>query len=134
MNKNTISWTHYIYATITASVLAYVTVMDTSKESDDSATNMLPNIDNSSNNNVDDEEEEEEAEEEEYEEPSTPEEEAEPSTPEEESTTQEPSIPIAEPVESEQKPLFGSSRRKLKKNNTKTSKKNSKNTKTHRRH
>ena len=39
MNKNTISWTHYIYATITASVLAYVTVMDTSKESDDSATN-----------------------------------------------------------------------------------------------
>jgi len=133
MNKNTISWTHYIYATITASVLAYVTVMDTSKESDDSATNMLPNIDNSSNNNVDDEEEEEE---EEYEEPSAPEEEeeAEPSAPEEESTTQEPSIPIAEPVESEQKPLFGSSRRKLKKNNTKTSKKNSKNTKTHRRH
>lgn len=130
MNKNTISWTHYIYATITASVLAYVTVMDTSKESDDSATNMLPNIDNSSNNNVDDEEEEE------YEEPSAPEEEeeAEPSAPEEESTTQEPSIPIAEPVESEQKPLFGSSRRKLKKNNTKTSKKNSKNTKTHRRH
>ena len=133
MNKNTISWTHYIYATITASVLAYVTVMDTSKESDDSATNMLPNIDNSSNNNVDDEEEEEEVE---YEEPSAPEEEeeAEPSAPEEESTTQEPSIPIAEPVESEQKPLFGSSRRKLKKNNTKTSKKNSKNTKTHRRH
>jgi len=133
MNKNTISWTHYIYATITASVLAYVTVMDTSKESDDSATNMLPNIDNSSNNNVDDEEEEEE---EEYEEPSAPEEEeeAEPSAPEEESTTQEPSIPIAEPVESEQKPLFGSSRRKLKKNNTKTSKKNTKNTKTHRRH
>ena len=133
MNKNTISWTHYIYATITASVLAYVTVMDTSKESDDSATNMLPNIDNSSNNNVDDEEEEEE---EEYEEPSAPEEEeeAEPSAPEEESTTQEPSIPIAEPVESEQKPLFGSSRRKLKKNNTKTSKKNSKNTNTHRRH
>lgn len=129
MNKNTISWTHYIYATITASVLAYVTVMDTSKESDDSATNMLPNIDNSSNNNVDDDEEEEE-----YEEPSAPEEEAEPSAPEEESTTQEPSIPIAEPVESEQKPLFGSSRRKLKKNNTKTSKKNSKNTKTHRRH
>ena len=120
MNTNIISWTHYIYATITASVLAYVTVMDTSKESDDSATSMLPNIDNSSNNNVDNEDEEE------------------PSAPEEESSIQEPSIPIAEPVESEQKPFFGSSRRKLKKNKTKTktktSKKISKNTKTHRRH
>ena len=126
MNKNIISWTHYIYATITASVLAYVTVMDSSTESDDSATSMLPNIDNSSNNNV--EEEDDEDDEEEDDEPSAPEAEPEPSAPESEP------IPVAVPVESEQKPLFGSSRRKLKKNKTKTSKKISKNTKTHRRH
>lgn len=124
MNKNIISWTHYIYATITASVLAYVTVMDSSKESDDSATSMLPNIDNYT-----EEEEEESLPEEEEEE----EEEAEESLPEEE-VEEEESLPIAEPVEPEQKPLFGSSRRKLKKNKTKTSKKISKNTKTHRRH
>jgi len=118
MNKNTISWTHYIYATITASVLAYVTAMDKSKEIDDSAINMLPTIDNYT------EEEEEEDE-------SIPIVE-----PVESSPIAEPveSLPIAEPVEPEQKPLFGSSRRKLKKNKTKTSKKNSKNTKTHRRH
>jgi len=124
MNKNIISWTHYIYATITASVLAYVTVMDSSTESDDSATSMLPNIDNYT-----EEEEEESLPEEEEEE----EEEAEESLPEEE-VEEEESLPIAEPVEPEQKPLFGSSRRKLKKNKTKTSKKISKNTKTHRRH
>ena len=95
MNKNIISWTHYIYATITASVLAYVTVMDSSKESDDSATSMLPNIDNY----TEEEEEEEslpEEEEEEEEEESLPEEEVE----------EEESLPIAEPVEPEQKPLF----------------------------
>tara|TARA_B110000879_G_scaffold52496_1_gene74509 strand:+ start:10331 stop:10702 length:372 start_codon:yes stop_codon:yes gene_type:complete len=123
MNKNIISWTHYIYATITASVLAYVTVMDSSTESDDSATSMLPNIDNY----TEEEEEEESLPEEEEEE------EAEESLPEEE-VEEEESLPIAEPVEPEQKPLFGSSRRKLKKNKTKTSKKISKNTKTHRRH
>ena len=122
MNKNTISWTHYIYATITASVLAYVTAMDKSKEIDDSAINMLPTIDNYT------EEEEEEEVEEENEDESIPIVESSPIA--------EPveSLPIAEPVEPEQKPLFGSSRRKLKKNKTKTSKKNSKNTKTHRRH
>ena len=123
MDKNIISWTHYIYATITASVLAYVTVMDSSTESDDSATSMLPNIDNY----TEEEEEEESLPEEEEEE------EAEESLPEEE-VEEEESLPIAEPVEPEQKPLFGSSRRKLKKNKTKTSKKISKNTKTHRRH
>ena len=124
MNKNTISWTHYIYATITASVLAYVTAMDKSKEIDDSAINMLPTIDNFT-------EEEEEEVEEENEDESIPIVE-----PIESSPIAEPveSLPIAEPVEPEQKPLFGSSRRKLKKNKTKTSKKNSKNTKTHRRH
>ena len=124
MNKNTISWTHYIYATITASVLAYVTAMDKSKEIDDSAINMLPTIDNYT-------EEEDEEVEEENEDESIPIVE-----PVESSPIAEPveSLPIAEPVEPEQKPLFGSSRRKLKKNKTKTSKKNSKNTKTHRRH
>ena len=115
MNTNIISWTHYIYATITASVLAYVTVMDSSKESDDSATSMLPNIDNYT------------------EEESLPQEEEE-GEGEESIPAEEESLPIAEPVEPEQKPLFGSSRRKLKKNKTKTSKKISKNTKTHRRH
>jgi hypothetical protein len=45
MNKNYISWIHYVYITITATVLAYVTVMDTpSKSSDESAVNMLPSI------------------------------------------------------------------------------------------
>lgn len=44
MNKNTISWLHYAYATITASVLAYVTVMDTndSQMIQDNAVDMLP--------------------------------------------------------------------------------------------
>lgn len=45
MNKNYISWIHYAYITITATVLAYVTVMDTpSNSSDESAVNMLPTI------------------------------------------------------------------------------------------
>ncbi|MGA1047285.1 MAG: hypothetical protein ACO3UU_04695 [Minisyncoccia bacterium] len=45
MNKNYISWIHYAYITITATVLAYVTVMDTpSNSSDESAVNMLPSI------------------------------------------------------------------------------------------
>lgn len=44
MNKNTISWLHYAYATITASVLAYVTAMDTngSQMNEDNAVDMLP--------------------------------------------------------------------------------------------
>ena len=106
MNKTIISWSHYLYATITASVLAYVTVMDSSKDSDDSAISMLPNIDNS----VEPEPVEE----------SVPEPVAEPV-----------SVPVAEPVKESQ---VGSSRKKLKNNKTKTSKKNSNNTKTHRRH
>ena len=52
MNKNNISWIHYIYATITASVLAYVTAMDYSdKQADDtSAVDMLPPIFNENEN------------------------------------------------------------------------------------
>jgi len=48
MNKNIISWTHYVYVTITASVLAYVTVMDSSSddEPEESAISMLPSIAN----------------------------------------------------------------------------------------
>jgi len=133
MNKNIISWTHYIYATITASVLAYVTVMDSSKESDDSATSMLPNIDNYTEEESLPQQEEEEGEGEGEGEESLPQEEEE-GEGEESIPAEEESLPIAEPVEPEQKPLFGSSRRKLKKNKTKTSKKISKNTKTHRRH
>lgn len=126
MNKTIISWSHYLYATITASVLAYVTVMDSSKDSDDSAISMLPNIDNS----VEPEPVEE----------STPVAEPEPvpepepvEEPEEESiAVAEPvSVPVAEPVKESQ---VGSSRKKLKNNKTKTSKKNSNSTKTHRRH
>lgn len=122
MNKTIISWSHYLYATITASVLAYVTVMDSSKDSDDSAISMLPNIDNSVEPEPVEEPEPEPVEE------SVPE-------PVEESVpvaVAEPvSVPVAEPVKESQ---VGSSRKKLKNNKTKTSKKNSNNTKTHRRH
>ena len=62
MNKTIISWTHYIYVTITASVLAYVTVMDSSDEEDDSAINMLSNIDTTSNSQSPEDEEPIEAE------------------------------------------------------------------------
>ena len=62
MNKTIISWTHYIYVTITASVLAYVTVMDSSDEEDDSAINMLSNIDTTSNSQSPEDEEQIEAE------------------------------------------------------------------------
>lgn len=61
MNKNNISWIHYIYATITASVLAYVTAMDYSdKQADDtSAVDMLPPIFNENENEDKDENENE---------------------------------------------------------------------------
>ena len=62
MNKTIISWTHYIYVTITASVLAYVTVMDSSDEDEDSAINMLSNIDATSNSQRPEDEEQIEAE------------------------------------------------------------------------
>jgi hypothetical protein len=133
MNKTIISWSHYLYATITASVLAYVTVMDSSKDSDDSAISMLPNIDFSIK-----------TEEPVYVEESVPEVEpvsvpvAEPvSVP----VAEPVSVPVAEPVsvpvpvaEPVKESQVGSSRKKLKNNKTKTSKKNSNSTKTHRRH
>ena len=61
MNKNNISWIHYIYATITASVLAYVTAMDYSdKQADDtSAVDMLPPIFNENENEDENEDENE---------------------------------------------------------------------------
>lgn len=47
MNKNYISWIHYAYITITATVLAYVTVMDSPNDGSiegESAVSMLPSI------------------------------------------------------------------------------------------
>jgi hypothetical protein len=123
MNKTIISWSHYLYATITASVLAYVTVMDSSKESDESAISMLPNLDTSIR----------------PEEPVTVEEPVAVEEPVEEpvAVAEPVEVPVAEPVavaEQVKESQVGSSRRKLKNNKTKTSKKNSKTTKTHRRH
>jgi hypothetical protein len=72
MNKNNISWIHYIYATITASVLAYVTAMDYSdKQADDtSAVDMLPPIFNENENEDENENENENENEDENEPPS----------------------------------------------------------------
>ena len=104
MNKTIISWTHYIYVTITASVLAYVTVMDSSDEDEDSAINMLSNIDATSNSQSPEDEEQIEAE-----------------------------LVNEEPIEAElveeipsQQSKSGSSGGKLKKNKTKTNSKNKK--------
>ena len=57
MNKNNISWIHYAYATITASVLAYVTVMDSTGKSQesDNAINMLPTFDDGSDEPIQEE-------------------------------------------------------------------------------
>ena len=114
MNKTMISWTHYIYATITASVLAYVTVMDSSKEVDNSAISMLPNINNSDKTEETPEPVEE--------------------TPEPVEETSEPveAVPVEASTEPARKSIFGSSRKKLKNNKTKTKTKISKNTKTRR--
>jgi len=43
MNKENLSWIHYAYITITASVLAYVTYADNGTEESTSALDMLPN-------------------------------------------------------------------------------------------
>ena len=114
MNKTIISWTHYIYVTITASVLAYVTVMDSSNEDEDSAINMLSNIDATSNSQSQEDEE----------------------PIEEELVNEEPieaELVIEEPIEAElveeipsQQSKSGSSGGKLKKNKTKTNSKNKK--------
>ena len=114
MNKTIISWTHYIYVTITASVLAYVTVMDSSDEDEDSAINMLSNIDATSNSQSQEDDE----------------------PIEEELVNEEPieaELVIEEPIEAElveeipsQQSKSGSSGGKLKKNKTKTNSKNKK--------
>ena len=114
MNKTIISWTHYIYVTITASVLAYVTVMDSSDEDEDSAINMLSNIDATSNSQRPEDEEQIEA----------------------ELVNEEPieaELVQEEPIEAElveeiptQQSKSGSSGGKLKKNKTKTNSKHKK--------
>ena len=121
MNKTIISWTHYIYATITSSVLAYVTVMDsTTSEEEDSAINMLPSISDSQSPEV------EELVEPELVEPEL----VEPELVEAEPI--EPELVEAEPINREktQQSQYGSSGGKLKKNKTKTNNKNKKVNKT----
>jgi hypothetical protein len=124
MNKNIISWTHYVYVTITASVLAYVTVMDSysDDEPEESAISMLPSIDNI---------------------PAEPE--PEPVEPEPVEAEPEPVEPEPEPVEAEAEPIevveaevvksdsVGTSGGKLKKKKTKTNNQNKKVKKTLRR-
>ena len=111
MNKTIISWTHYVYVTITASVLAYVTVMDSySSSEEDSAINMLPNIDTISNSQSPDVDEI-----------------LEPEIVEAELVNEEPIKNDAEPTQQSQS---GSSGGKLKKNKTKTNNKNKKVNKT----
>ena len=131
MNKTIISWTHYVYVTITASVLAYVTVMDSSSSSEeDSAINMLPNIDTISNSQSPDVDEilEPEIVEEETVEPEIVEAEiVEPEIVEAELVNEESIKNDAEPKQQSQS---GSSGGKLKKNKTKTNNKNKKANKT----
>jgi hypothetical protein len=124
MNKTIISWTHYIYVTITASVLAYVTVMDSSDEEDDSAINMLSNIDTTSNSQSPEDEEQIEAE-------LVNEEPIEAELVQEEPIEAE--LVQEEPIEAElveeiptQQSKSGSSGGKLKKNKTKTNSKHKK--------
>ena len=126
MNKTIISWTHYVYVTITASVLAYVTVMDSSSSSEeDSAINMLPTIDTIYNSQSPDIDETVEPEivEAEIVEPET----VEPEIVEAELVNEEPIKNDAEPKQQSQS---GSSGGKLKKNKTKTNNKNKKANKT----
>ena len=124
MNKTIISWTHYIYVTITASVLAYVTVMDSSDEDEDSAINMLSNIDATSNSQSPEDEEPIEAE-------LVNEEPIEAELVQEEPIEAE--LVQEEPIEAElveeiptQQSKSGSSGGKLKKNKTKTNSKHKK--------
>jgi hypothetical protein len=124
MNKTIISWTHYIYVTITASVLAYVTVMDSSDEDEDSAINMLSNIDATSNSQSPEDEEQIEAE-------LVNEEPIEAELVQEEPIEAE--LVQEEPIEAElveeiptQQSKSGSSGGKLKKNKTKTNSKHKK--------
>jgi len=125
MNKDTLSWIHYFYATVTASVLAYVTSMDMGDKNDNdesSAIDMLPNFGSNEETEVYEEPQEqevfEEAEAEVYEEPQEEEVFEEP----QEEVYQEPSriseLPVAEPVNT----VTSSNGGKLKKNKTKNKK------------
>jgi len=125
MNKDTLSWIHYFYATVTASVLAYVTSMDMGDKNDNdesSAIDMLPNFGSNEETEVYEEPQEqevfEEVEAEVYEEPQEEEVFEEP----QEEVYQEPSriseLPVAEPVNT----VTSSNGRKLKKNKTKNKK------------
>ena len=44
MNKDPVSWIHYALITITASVLAYVTIVEPSENETSSALDMLPEL------------------------------------------------------------------------------------------
>src|SRR6056300_324255 len=128
MNKDTLSWIHYFYATVTASVLAYVTSMDMGDKNDNdesSAIDMLPNFGSNEETEVYEEPQEqevfEEAEAEVYEEPQEEEVFEEPQEEEvfeepQEEVYQEPSriseLPVAEPVNT----VTSSNGGKLKKN------------------
>src|SRR6056300_125577 len=125
MNKDTLSWIHYFYATVTASVLAYVTSMDMGDKNDNdesSAIDMLPDFGSNEETEVYEEPQEqevfEEAEAEVYEEPQEEEVFEEP----QEEVYQEPSriseLPVAEPVNT----VTSSNGGKLKKNKTKNKK------------
>jgi len=125
MNKDTLSWIHYFYATVTASVLAYVTSMDMGDKNDNdesSAIDMLPNFGSNEETEVYEEPQEqevfEEVEAEVYEEPQEEEVFEEP----QEEVYQEPSriseLPVAEPVNT----VTSSNGGKLKKNKTKNKK------------
>lgn len=128
MNKDTISWIHYFYATVTASVLAYVTSMDMGdkNENESSAIDMLPNI----GSNEESQEQEVFEETEVYEEPEEQEvfEEAEVYEEPQEEVYEEPSsiseLPVAQPINT----FSSSNGGKLKKN--KTINKKNKNNKT----
>lgn len=130
MNKDTISWIHYFYATVTASVLAYVTSMDMGdkNENESSAIDMLPNI----GSNEDSQEQEVFEETEVYEEPEEQEvsEEAEVYEEPQEEVYEEPSsiseLPVAEPVNT----VTSSNGGKLKQNKTKNKQPKRKNNKT----
>jgi hypothetical protein len=115
MNKDTLSWIHYFYATVTASVLAYVTSMDMGDKNDNdesSAIDMLPDFGSNEETEVYEEPQEQEVfeEAEVYEEPQEQEEPVEPSN------TMEP--PVAQPINT----FSSSNGGKLKKNKTKNKK------------
>ena len=129
MNKDTLSWIHYFYATVTASVLAYVTSMDMGDKNENdesSAIDMLPDFGSNEETEVYEEPQEQEvfeeaeaeAEAEVYEEPQEEEvfEEPQEEVYQEPSNTMEP--PVAQPINT----VTSSNGGKLKKNKTKNKK------------